>query len=370
MKIDKHPAIPQIIFNETLAINHSQFLILAELNLIEKIASKQICCHFRFFDEKVVYPKINKNLFSSVKSANENFNNFNFNNNFINFESSKDCIYCLSNKKQLIRVKFFCDFRNSYDEETNKILEFCETNAIIINIYDCENLNSFNNFTCQSDMNKEAFMLEFYRKSAKTFEEKLLLIDDQEIKVERFFDNIGLLLSNYNNSKYDEAALRECFICKRKILNLDNLNILNNQRQSTEKNVTSLKAANISKCHICSESLRNKHFTSLALNDDNNKKNRITFKDESLKNFKNKLSNQEKNKNHYNFIAKLKINEFYFENPEKSFLEREEKSLEFSAENIKPVNYEVEVGSYNNEEENTESLNAKSIENDFSFLDF
>jgi hypothetical protein len=226
-------------------------------------------------------------------------------------------------------------------------LEFCETNRLILEIFDCENIIGFNNFSSCKDTKNEESLSEFYIKNSKNSEEKILLIDDQKIQVEEFFEKIGLC----NNNSKDEA-FKECFICKRKILN----------ELSSEKNKLSNKTENkINKCELCMK-ISKKNLTSYAFDE---KMNKRSLGNECLKNFTNKLTNKEKYCNRYNFIEKLKIKEFYVQNPEKSFFEKDEKSLEFSSENINPLNCEI---SY--DKENSESTNTKSLENKLSFLDF
>lgn len=343
MKIDKTAVVPQVIFNETLAVNFLQFNLLAELNLIDKLASNKFCCHIRFFEEKIVYPKINfyqHNKNFSLKNENNNFVC-----NFINLENN-DCIYCLSNKKQLKRVKFFCNFRNSYDDETNQILEFCESNGLFLEIFDCENLRNFDNFSSSKSQKNEESMLDYYLKNSKSFEEKILLIDDQLIEIDDFIDNFEFIDVSKNK------VFEECFICKRKIF-LNSIDV---------KNKVPIKINNkLNKCQLCIDK-RKRNLNSLTLDYNNNNK---IFKDGHLEIFKNKFNNKEKNCDRYNFIEKLKIKEFFMENPDKYFFKNEEKSLELSNENFKSLD-----DRNRNNIDNDESTYAKSSENEFSFLDF
>ena len=63
MKINDEISIPQIIFDDILAINYEQFEILQEANLLDKISLGKICCHFRFFNKRLVYPNFESNNF-------------------------------------------------------------------------------------------------------------------------------------------------------------------------------------------------------------------------------------------------------------------------------------------------------------------
>jgi len=294
MKIDDLVTIPQIIFNEYLALNYSQFMLLLDLNLIDKIISNKICCHFRFFKNQIAYPKINFSKRDDFLLKNDCLNFF----NFLKIHNN-ECIYCISNKKQLKKVQFFCNFRNSLDEETHQILDFCESNQIIINLYDSDNHNSFYNQLNNDIENSK----EFYLKNSRNRGDKLLLIDDQIVKIEDFFNKISFE-ENYNFKAEDR-----CFICNRLLLFKFELKNLEVDRK-------------LVKCELCLKKFKENSNLKIDFNDQDIK-NECCFGKNNFKIFKEKINNK-KGTGYYNFIEKLRLKEFYNENPEKSFFENKE----------------------------------------------
>jgi hypothetical protein len=301
MKIDDYFPLPQIIFDETLAINYEQFQILNELNMIEKICYGIICCHFRFSNGKLIYPKLN------YRQEN-NFNNSQLSSKIMNFfESKSDCIYCFSNKKSKKNVTFFCNFRNSQDNITNDILEYCENNAVSLFIFDIENLNSFYKCLNMNENNKKfENLLSLYSENSQRENDKLIFIDDQLVDIDDFvhiFSNLNIKCSLYN-----------CFICNRKIISEKQINFVNNPQKPF-----------FQKCEICKKTKKEVIIASLNQTNQN-----LKLDIKIINNLKMKINSQNKKINTYSFINKLKINEFYSENPGRSFFEKDEKSLEYT----------------------------------------
>ena len=318
MKINSNLSIPQIIFDETLALNYPQFITLAEMNLIDKISLGKICSHFRFFGEQVIYPNL-----SFIKNEENKFLNF------FNKINKNECIYCYSNKKCKKKINFFCNFRNSNDEETNNILEYCENSNYTINLFDSENLNGFTNknFT---EKQKNFFLLN----SNKNNNIKLLLIEDQIIPYEHFIEKIQMF-------ENENIKFSECFLCNRKIL------------IEGKKNIENFF---LKKCEYC---------VNEKINHQQSEDNGIFTggKEEALNNYnllKNKLNTKKEKKNYFNFIEKLKLRELN-ENfrVEKIFFENEEK-LKKNNTNISDIS---------STRDTNESTLIKSLSNELSFFE-
>jgi len=330
MKINGIHAIPQIIINEILSLNFTQFKILTELNLLEKIIYNKICPHIRYFEERLVYPKINfitknnKNIDSSqVKDCKTKTLNF------VEIKN-ENCIYCLSNKKMKKFIKFYCDFRNSYEEENHNILNYCEENEIPIDIFDIENLNSFNISISDDNLNPHFNFLEnskiFYKNITSAYIsnfEKILLVDDQVIKIDSFFE----ILNNENT--LNKFKNMNCFICNRQIIG-NNFKIDFNSIK--DKIIKCEICFNNNKFKICSERI-NKVEKSFD----------ISFTQENIKNFKNKINNKNK-KSTCNFIEKLNLRNYFIQHPTETYFEKEEeKSKKDSFDLNKFVHNEIDI---------------------------
>jgi len=365
MKINGIFSIPQIIINELLALNFTQFKILAELNFLEKIIYKKICCHFRFYEESLIYPKVN---FINSNNNTYNLNSFqvkNCNLEILNFYEIKNenCIYCLANKKLKKLVKFFCDFRNSFDEENNKILSYCEENEILLDIFDIENFNSFN-FSLEKNSqinNLNSENLEYSRKLYEDFKnnrnkrEKVLLVNDQVIEIENFFYVIN------RESNFYKIKIPCCFICNRQIFNKDN------KLGDTKFN------GKINKCEICLNN-KNKIF--------GERKNKldieidICFTEENFKHLKNKINNNKNMKKaSFGFIEKLNLKTFFNKHPNEKFFEKGEKVQNGSLyllENSNDRDYYIRNNNskFSFQSNNSLSMTSKNVNNDFSLLDF
>jgi hypothetical protein len=297
MKINDEISIPQIIFNDTLAINFEQYEILKELNLLDKISNGKICCHFRFFNGKLAFPNFELN--NSYFNEGEEF--------FLNFKDlenkNKLCIYCNSRKRLRKKVKFFCNFRNSFDEEINQILSFCEENEISISLYDSVNLISFLNGKDDKEFHN------LFNNDDDNY--NILMINDQIIKIEEFFE--------YNDSLLNIEKGLICFLCNGLIIsdkneidtcndNYDN-NIIDKKRNNEYKIVN---ADIIKKCKNCKE--KSKMINCSNMNYFTNIDNIKIFKENSsinIKNIKTKLNNKDKKIDEYNFINKLEMKELY-----------------------------------------------------------
>lgn len=302
MKINNEIPIPQIIFNEILAINFEQFDILKEINLLDKISSGKICCHFRFFNGKLIYPKFNTlALGASVDKCNELNDSF-INvgeENFLNFQEleNRQCIYCNSRKRLKKKIKFFCDFRNSHEEEINEILSFIEESEISIGLYDSVNFNNFLTGNENIENIKKIFGEEITTPNNLSIEgnsindeDGIMLMNEQRININEFFKYAEYLL-NIENGLI-------CFLCNGLIID-DEKEIRKDEKGKTNIDI-------IRKCNYCKKKQENEN---LNLNCNIFKeKNKNKF---DISKIKSKINNQENKLDDYNFINKLKLNEFY-----------------------------------------------------------
>lgn len=338
MKIDNQLAVPQVIFEEILAINYNQFRILSELNLLQKIYSQTICCHMRFFLDSLAYPK----LFSFNQNQKEN-------SYFLSFPEVKtnDCLYCYSNKKCKKKVSILCNFRDSFDHESNQILEYCEQNGVIIELFDSDNENSFSKaFNLINDVNNfQQMLFDLFKieKNKCSTTEKLIILEAKKVTFEDFFTKISLAEA--------EDKLNKCFICNRKIL-VDEY-IKGNQKDNKTKTL-------FFKCENCSlkeTAQNNKAPRSKALEN--------TLDIESLKTLKDKMNiKNNRTTNKFNFIEKLQLKDFYEENPGKSFFDKEKNSDSNNNSSLK-LTFDSASNICINE-----SSNLKSLEKgEFSFFD-
>jgi hypothetical protein len=295
MKINDEISIPQIIFDDILAINYEQFEILQEANLLDKISLGKICCHFRFFNKRLVYPNFESNNF--LTNEGEEF--------FLNFQDLQDkiknCIYCNSRKRLRKKVKFFCNFRNSFDEDINEILSFCEENEISISLYDSVNLINFLN----GKEDSEFYYLYNYKN------ENILMINDQIIPIEEF--------SEYKNTLLNIEKGLICFLCNGLIIfdknendiNYDNYqdNIIKIRNNNNEYKIINKDA--LRKCKNCKEkSEKNNNYNSNNFSNIDNIKSNMENSKINIDKIITKLNNKENKIDNYNFINKLEIRKY------------------------------------------------------------
>jgi hypothetical protein len=112
-KINSKLILPQIIIQESLILTYQQFLTLNESGYMDKLMSRTVCEHIRFFKNEIVYVK--EKLSESV------------------------CIYCYSNKKIKKQISVICNLRDYFDEEINEVLTYCERNEIRLEVFDQQN---------------------------------------------------------------------------------------------------------------------------------------------------------------------------------------------------------------------------------------
>lgn len=253
-KINSKFPLPQIIVNESLVLSYYEFTLLLETSLLDKIINGLTCEHIRFYTNKIAFA-----------SALENN---------ISFYETSLCVYCYSLKKKKQQITVICNYREYTDEENDEIFSFCEKNNLTMRIYDYEN-----NFI--SPLSGENFYAGEIFKEILKKKEKCLIIDDEVIPYEKFYEAVEKKILNKNSSSSfncskcgvkleSSLGIKKCFEC-----------LMTGGRIETTSNRASLSKGNES-ISFCVMGVGEKGVNNAYGNNNNNNSKRIVNKSSKL----------------------------------------------------------------------------------------